>query len=67
MPRSVFLQFFLTRLRVSALPALRDEGGVRPLPDALHRLLVALPVDGGDGGSALQLEFRVLYVFRGPK
>ena len=41
-------------LRLPAAPALRDQGRLRP--DALHALLVALPVDGGDGGRALELE-----------
>lgn len=46
------------RARVSAASALRYEGRLGSNP--LHALLVTLPVDGGDGRRALQLEISVL-------
>ena len=44
----------LTRSRIPATPALRDQRRLRP--HALDALLIGLPVDGGDGGRALELE-----------
>ena len=50
----------ITCPRVSAASALWDKGGLRS--NALDWLLVAFPVDGGDGGRALQLEVAVFKV-----